>query len=260
MMLIRRKRSSETGAPRRSQNVRPLQARLFVLLILLCASLAVTAGPAAAASAPGHVRATQPLAQVRFGHQAYRYPRTTAPRVMYVPAHTPITGEQTTLPVIGQANGHGDTRWLKVRLPGRPNGLTGWIARGGTRELMTGWHITVSLGARRVSIYLHGRRWRTFSAVVGKPSSPTPTGNFFVQETVIMPATAPGGPFALALSARSNVYTEFDGGPGQIAIHGRDLLGGTLGQAQSHGCVRLAAPVISWLAARIGPGVPVTIY
>jgi len=53
---------------------------------------------------------------------------------------------------------------------------------------------------------------------------------------------------------------EFDGGPGQIAIHGRDRLGGTLGQAQSHGCVRLASSAISWLAARIGPGTPVTIY
>jgi len=260
MMPTRRKRSSETGAPRRSQNVRRFQARLLGLVILLCASSAVTAVSAAAASPPSHIRATQQLAQVLFGHQAYRYPRSTAPRVMYVPARTPITGDQTTLPVIGQAHGHGDTRWLKVTLPGRPNGLTGWIARGGTNKLITPWHITVSLAARRVSIYLHGHRWRTFSAVVGKPSSPTPTGNFFVQETVILPATAAGGPFALALSARSNVYTEFDGGPGQIAIHGRDLLGGTLGQAQSHGCVRLDTSAISWLAARIGPGVPVTIY
>jgi len=260
MMLTRRQRSSETGAPRRSQNVRRFQAGLLGLFILLCASSGLIVGAATAAGASSHVRATQPLAQVLFGHQAYRYPQRTAARVMYVPARTPITGEQTTLPVIAQANGHGDTRWLKVTLPGRPNGLTGWIARGGTSELITGWHITVSLGARRVSIYLHARLWRTFSAVVGKPSSPTPTGNFFVQETVILPATAPGGPFALALSARSNVYTEFDGGPGQIGIHGRDLLGGTLGQAQSHGCVRLATAAITWLAARIGPGVPVTIY
>jgi len=75
-----------------------------------------------------------------------------------------------------------------------------------------------------------------------------------------MPATAAGGPFALALSARSNVLSQFAGGPGQIAIHGRELLGGTLGRAQSHGCVRLASSAISWLAARIGPGVPVTIH
>ena len=70
----------------------------------------------------------------------------------------------------------------------------------------------------------------------------------------------PGGPFALALSARSDALQEFEGGPGQIALHGRDSLGGTLGNAESHGCVRLDTASIDWLAARIGPGTPVTIY
>jgi lipoprotein-anchoring transpeptidase ErfK/SrfK len=68
-----------------------------------------------------------------------------------------------------------------------------------------------------------------------------------------------GGPFALALSARSNVLQEFEGGPGQIAIHGVENLGGTPGTAVSHGCVRLANGIVRWLAARVGPGVPVTI-
>jgi len=74
-----------------------------------------------------------------------------------------------------------------------------------------------------------------------------------------MPAGEAGGPFALALSARSNVLQEFEGGPGQIAIHGRNDLGGTLGAAESHGCIRLASASIDWLATRIGPGTPVTI-
>jgi lipoprotein-anchoring transpeptidase ErfK/SrfK len=177
-----------------------------------------------------------------------------------VPARTPITGEQTTLPVLAQAKGTGDRRWLKVMLPGRPNGLSGWIEKGGTTERITPWRITVSLRARRVRVYLLGRLRRSFNAVVGKPSTPTPTGKFFVQETVILGAKRAGGPFALALSARSNALSEFDGGPGQIAIHGRDLLGGTLGQAQSHGCMRLATGAIDWLAAHISPGVPVNIY
>ena len=101
---------------------------------------------------------------------------------------------------------------------------------------------------------------RTFQTVVGKPSTPTPTGQFFVEETVRMPAEHPGGPYALALSARSNVLQEFEGGPGQIAIHGRDDLGGTLGAAESHGCVRLATASIDWLATHIDPGTPVKIY
>jgi len=100
---------------------------------------------------------------------------------------------------------------------------------------------------------------RTFQAVVGKPSTPTPIGNFFVEETLQMAPGEPGGPFALATSARSNVLQEFEGGPGQIALHGPDHLGGTLGAAESHGCIRLDTASIDWLVARIEPGTPVTI-
>ncbi len=145
-------------------------------------------------------------------------------------------------------------------LPGRPDGSTGWITQHGTRPLVTAWRIVVDLAARRVIVYRTGRAIRTFQAVVGKPSTPTPTGQFFVEETVQMQAGEPGGPFALALSARSNVLQEFEGGPGQIAIHGRNNLGGTLGTAASHGCIRVDTRSIDWLAARIGPGTPVTIY
>jgi lipoprotein-anchoring transpeptidase ErfK/SrfK len=74
----------------------------------------------------------------------------------------------------------------------------------------------------------------------------------------MIPGSA-GAPFALALSARSNVFQEFEGGPGQIALHGIANLGGTPGTAVSHGCVRLANGKISWLVARVGPGVPVDI-
>jgi lipoprotein-anchoring transpeptidase ErfK/SrfK len=88
---------------------------------------------------------------------------------------------------------------------------------------------------------------------------PTPLGTFFVEEAVKMDAGAVGGPYALALSARSNVLQEFDGGPGQIAIHGRDNVGGTLGTAASHGCVRLADSAMRWLVGRLGAGTPVTI-
>ncbi len=74
-----------------------------------------------------------------------------------------------------------------------------------------------------------------------------------------MPSDSAGAPFALALSARSNVLQEFEGGPGQIAIHGIENLGGTLGTAESHGCIRLDTQAITWLANRIAPGTPVTI-
>jgi lipoprotein-anchoring transpeptidase ErfK/SrfK len=206
------------------------------------------------------VQATQQLAVLLTAHAAHRAPTARSPQVALVSAHRPITGEQTTLPVIGHSSGPGGARWLQVMLPGRPDGSTGWIVQNTTRKLTTGWRILVDLTARRVRVYRDGRTVRTFQAVVGKPSTPTPTGQFFVEETVQMEPSQAGGPFALALSARSNVLQEFEGGPGQIAIHGRNNLGGTLGAAESHGCIRLATTSIDWLAARIGPGTPVKIY
>ena len=88
---------------------------------------------------------------------------------------------------------------------------------------------------------------------------PTPPGQFFVEESIPLRSFDVGAPFALALSARSNVLQEFDGGPGQIALHGLTNIGGVLGTAASHGCVRLADDAMRWLVARVGPGVPVTI-
>jgi lipoprotein-anchoring transpeptidase ErfK/SrfK len=250
------KRSSRTGAVRRS----------WTALLCVCAGLAASAASASAstsastsASASTAVKATQQLAVLHYEHRAYAAPRATATRRASVPAHRPITGQQTTLPVLAQATDRHGLRWLKVMLPGRPNSSTGWIKRAGTQDALTTWSIHVNTASRHVFVYHHGRLTRTFSAVVGKPSTPTPTGQFFLEETVIMPASDPGGPFALALSARSNVLQEFDGGPGQIAIHGRDSLGGTIGQAESHGCIRLVTAHITWLAVRIPIGTRVQI-
>jgi L,D-transpeptidase catalytic domain len=221
--------------------------------------LGITAG-AGSGAVSTRVQATQELAVLLTAHSAHREPSAGSPQVLFVPAHRPITGEQTTLPVIGHSTSPGGARWLQVMLPGRPDGSTGWIARDGTRRLVTGWRIVIDLTARRLRVYHDGRTTRTFQAVVGKLSTPTPTGQFFVEETVQMPIGHPGGPFALALSARSNVLQKFEGGPGQIAIHGREDLGGTLGAAESHGCVRLDTASIDWLAAHIDPGTPVKIY
>jgi lipoprotein-anchoring transpeptidase ErfK/SrfK len=149
--------------------------------------------------------------------------------------------------------------WLRVMFPGRPNGASGWIAAQGTRASETGWRLLVDLRVRSVTVFRHSRIVRRFRAVIGKSSTPTPAGNFFVEETLQMSTSEPGGPFALALSARSDALQEFEGGPGQIALHGRDNLGGVLGAAESHGCVRLDTASIDWLAMRIGPGVPVRI-
>jgi lipoprotein-anchoring transpeptidase ErfK/SrfK len=235
------------------------RGRRLVLVLAAACVAGVTVGSATSAGGPTRVQATQELVVLLTAHAAHRAPEAGSPRVALEAARRPITGEQTTLPVIARAIGPGGTQWLHVMLPGRPDGLTGWIAQQGTRPLVTAWRIVVDLAARRVKTYRDGDLARSFQAVVGKPSTPTPTGEFFVEEVLQMTPAEPGGPFALALSARSNALQEFEGGPGQIAIHGRANLGGTLGAAESHGCIRLATASIDWLAARIGPGTPVTI-
>ncbi|HEX7612858.1 MAG TPA: L,D-transpeptidase [Candidatus Limnocylindrales bacterium] len=176
-----------------------------------------------------------------------------------MPAWRPITGERTVLPVLGQWTDADGLGWLLVRLPGRPNGHTGWIKRRATGASRTSWHIVVDTSRRRVIFYQRGRRVRIVKAVVGKPSTPTPHGEFFVEEVIKLRAGDAGAPFALALSARSNVFQEFEGGPGQIALHGLTNVGGVLGSAVSHGCVRLSDNTMRWLVLRISPGVPVTI-
>ncbi len=232
-------------------------SRVGGLVAMLLAVGGVLASNAAGATGPAR---TQRLALLLSSHKVHSAPAARSQVVAQVAAQRPITGESTALPVIGRSTTSNGVVWLHVMLPGRPNGSSGWIAQRGTRRLVTGWRLSVDLRTRRVRVYRDGRLLRSFRAVVGKPSTPTPTGEFFVEETLQMYAGEPGGPYALALSARSDALQEFEGGPGQIALHGRDGLGGTLGSAESHGCVRVDTASIDWLAARIGPGTPVTIF
>jgi lipoprotein-anchoring transpeptidase ErfK/SrfK len=229
-------------------------ARALLILLLLGGASAGTA------QASGHPhRGSQQLAALNHDTEAFSAPAASSARVTELSDVRPITGERTVLPVLATARGPHGRRWLEVLIPGRPNSHTGWIQRRATTESFTRWRIVVALSTRTVTVFRGGRVARVFQAVVGKPTTPTPTGHFFVEETVALSPQASGAPYALALSARSNALHEFDGGPGQIAFHGIDNIGGIPGTAASHGCVRLATPAITWLARHIAPGVPVTI-
>ncbi len=233
----------------RRRRLRGAVAGVAVLAAVFGTAVAgATATPAAAAPA------VQPLAVLLGDHAARRAPHAGAGRIEVVAARRPLTRIRTVLPVLGRRGG-----WLRVRLPGRPNGHTGWIVSARTRAASTPWRIEVGLAARRVIVFREGRVVRRFTAVVGKRSTPTPRGRFFVEEALRLRRDEPGAPFALATSARSNTLQEFDGGPGQIALHGIAHLSGAPGTASSHGCIRLATPAIAWLASRIGAGTPVTI-
>lgn len=216
----------------------------------------VLTAPARAAGA--RVPAAQPLLVLERDHIARARPSVRSRRLETVPARRPLTGVRTVLPVIGQATSPDGRSWTRVRLPGRPSGHTGWIPSSQTRRTSTPWRLALDLSARRVTVYEHGRVSRRFSAVIGTAATPTPKGRFFIEEGVAIPGLS-GGPFALATSARSAVLQEFAGGPGQIALHGTNGLSGALGTAVSHGCIRLSPNSITWLARRIGAGVPLTV-
>lgn len=229
---------------------------VFVLASSSGGGGARAAGGASKTSRAPNAHGYQELAALATSREALAAPGGHPLR--WISATRPITGESTVLPVVRAAVAHG-ARWIQVELPGRPNGLTGWIKQAGVRLEYTPWRIVVNTARRRVYAYRGGRLIGSFPAVVGAPKTPTPKGSFFVEENVAEPPSAVGHPYALALSARSTVFQEFDGGPGQIALHGLDNVGGTLGTAQSHGCVRLDTHDITWLADRIDPGVPVII-
>jgi lipoprotein-anchoring transpeptidase ErfK/SrfK len=234
--------------------IRDLIVGLACLLVL-----GVSAGPAFA-NTP--IARQQLLVVVLANHNVSSKPNGKT--VWALNARRPITGARTVLPVLSRILDSRGTFWLEVRLPGRANGggtppPTGWISASDTALQTTPWHIVVDLHARQVIVYKDGQVVRHFSAVVGKPSTPTPTGQYFVEEDVILSKGQPGGPFALATSDRSNVLQSFDGGPGQIAIHGLENVGGRVGTAASHGCIRVANGNITWLVAQVGAGTPITV-
>jgi len=226
------------------------------------AAVALFAGAAAApagASPTPKVAATQQVAVLNHDTEAFNKPSRSSGSAGELNEVRPITGERTVLPVVAQTTDAQGAQWLDVLLPGRPNSHTGWIEASIVTLTVTDWQIVVHLSTRQVIVYSDGHVVRTFLAVVGKPSTPTPTGHFFVEETVPLGPQGSGAPFALALSARSNALAEFDGGPGQVALHGIANIGGTPGTAVSHGCVRLDTADTIWLGTHISSGVPVTI-
>ena len=214
---------------------------------------------APAQSSTTKVPGTQPLVALLQDHVARSAPSAGAVRIESVHARRPLTRVRTVLPVLGQAVSSAGRPWLQVRLPGRPNGHSGWIRASGIRRSSTEWHITVSLAARRVTVFRNGHVVRRFPAVIGAPSTPTPRGQYFVEEALELSPEDAGGPFALATSARSQVLQSFGGGPGQIGLHGTNNLWEPMGSAASHGCVRVDGGAITWLVRRIGAGVPLTI-
>jgi L,D-transpeptidase catalytic domain len=152
-----------------------------------------------------------------------------------------------------------DGGWLRVLLPTRPNGSTGWIRRSDVELRRVDEAIEVDLSARTLRLLVDGRIVVTAPVAIGTADNPTPTGRFYVVDKL---ATGDPddtyGPIAFGLSGHSLELGEFAGGDGQIGLHGTNDPA-TIGQAVSHGCIRVRNDVILRLADLVPLGAPVVI-
>ena len=146
--------------------------------------------------------------------------------------------------------------WLKVSVPGRPNGRYGWVSAEFVDSIPIYKEVVVDLSSRTLSVYDHGRlRYRTRVAI-GTRRNPTPTGNFYIQAR-FKPTDRILGAFAFETSAYSPTLTEWPGG-GVVGIHGWNDPS-VLGRAVSHGCIRVSNGAALYLKRQLLSGTPVTI-
>jgi lipoprotein-anchoring transpeptidase ErfK/SrfK len=146
-----------------------------------------------------------------------------------------------------------------VQLPVLPNGTTGWIAAPAVQLFRVSSRVVVSLSARRLRLYREGRLVIETPVAVGSPDTPTPLGRFFVNERwSLTTADGPFGPDVLGISAHSPTLARVWVQQGPIGIHGTDEPS-SIGQAASHGCVRVTNAVMRRLFRLAPLGTPVVI-
>jgi len=239
---------------------RSLVVRGLLALALLC--LAVVLAPAGDArrAAPSDVRV------VGAGTLAWRQvavlaqPRVGARRIALLKEFRPDFRPQyvLALDVVRDAT-TGDAAWYRISVPGRPNGRTGWVRAAALDLRPVRKRLVIYRGARRFEFWDGPRLVRAGKVAVGKPGAETPLGLFYVTDKFdpsIDPDWAILGAFAFETSAYSKL-TDWPGG-GIVGVHGTPWPE-LLGQAVSHGCVRLHNRDVEFLRHRIPPGTPVKI-
>jgi lipoprotein-anchoring transpeptidase ErfK/SrfK len=149
--------------------------------------------------------------------------------------------------------------WLQVYLPVRPNLSSGWIRPGEIRLTADPYRVEVQLRSHRLIAWRGRDRVVSAPIAVGRAVSPTPTGRYYLTD-LLRPPDPNGfyGPYAFGLSAHSPVFTSFEGGDGQVGIHGTNDPS-VIGTDVSHGCIRVSNATISHLAKLLPLGTPVTI-
>jgi lipoprotein-anchoring transpeptidase ErfK/SrfK len=177
--------------------------------------------------------------------------------VAAVPALTP-EGTANIVLVLGRAERRGGELWVRVRVPGLPEDVRGWMPRsslGGYSAVYT----RLVVDRERLTATLWRRGKLVFRAAVGTgaPGTPTPPGDFYVRNQLHKYRSPFYGPVAFGTSARSAEASDWPAG-GFVGIHGTnrpDLIPGRV----SAGCIRMANRDIVRLARLMPVGTPVTV-
>jgi L,D-transpeptidase catalytic domain len=147
-------------------------------------------------------------------------------------------GEELAMLVDGRRTDDSGLGWVRILLPIRPNGTTGWVRAADVDLRPVRDRVVVDLSERSLRAFHDKELVDRFEVGIGQPQWPTATGTFYIWEHV--PQASPTGPygiFALGLSGFSDVLTDWPGG-GRMAIHGTSVISDK-GQMVSHGCVRV---------------------
>ena len=148
--------------------------------------------------------------------------------------------------------------WLGVAAPEVSNGRLAWIKDRSALELsQTHFWITADVSRRRLALHYGRRVLDSFPVSVGSPESPTPLGEYAITDGLVGRGLGPWyGCCVLALSGHQpNLPAGWLGGD-RMAIHGTP---GSIGAADSHGCLRASDPDMISLFARVPLGTPVFI-
>lgn len=148
-------------------------------------------------------------------------------------------GHPMTMPIVQESG-----EWLLVRRPERPNGSIGWVRRSEVTITSTAYRIVIRLPETRLFVYKDG--FELFSAPVGigKDSTPTAPGSFFVA-VIETPGPHGYGPIVLDTSGHSETIRSWQGsGDAITALHGPISASsaariGTTGARISNGCIRM---------------------
>ena len=149
----------------------------------------------------------------------------------------------------------GRPSWYRITIPGRPNGRTGWIPAGSVSLKPVDRWLVVYRGSRKFEFYVNGTLRRTGKVAIGRKGMETPLGLFYVQAK-FDPTWPVLGAYAFETSGYSKL-SDWPGG-GVVGVHGTNTPD-LIGQAVSHGCVRLYNKDIQYLRSVMGVGTPIKI-